>query len=182
MSSMIRRLGLVACVAASAALVACNSSESGDAKRYRTTTTEADSDSAPVTTTTVPDPAQFDATLERLDAEVDSVRGDVCGLIGVLDGAGAAGNPSTPEQATAAARFLAKVYGAFADAAPPELAADAARIREAADGMIAETEASDFDVEKFMEEGPAAFNDEDFVTAVSNVFATIGEKCGTPTS
>lgn len=167
------RLTAALVVFAALALFGGCSSDGDDAA----TTTDA---SGSASSTTVPDPAKFNETLERLDGEIDAAQGDICELLGVLDKAGGAGSPTTPDQASTAAGFIAKAYRAIADAAPDEVSTEAARVREAADAIVAETEAPDFDPEAFITNGPTAFTDQEFVTAVSAVFASVGEECGVP--
>jgi hypothetical protein len=177
------RLVAIAMFGASTVLVAgcagkggdLTSDGSGDAST--TSLVDAGGTSTPETTQPT-DPAVFDATIARLTAEIDESDADLCELIGILDSAGAAGNPTTKEQAQAAARFLSVAYSAIADAAPASSAADAKLIREAAASMAAETDAPDFDLDAFMQEGPAAFKDERFLGAMSKLFSVVNKECG----
>lgn len=155
------------------ALVGCGSD--GDDSAEASTTTAADG--ADVTTTTT-DPEMFDQVLGELDGEIDAASGDLCSLMGVLDKAGAAGSPTSPDQAKAAATFIAKVYRAIADAAPDTVSAEAATVRRSADAIVAETRSADFDADAFIKNGPAAFSDADFVAAVRTLFGSIGDQCG----
>ncbi|MFN8051701.1 MAG: hypothetical protein U0Q22_09710 [Acidimicrobiales bacterium] len=158
-----------------AALVApaCSSGKSSGAS---STTTAGGA--AGATTTTVTDPKKFNDTLEKLTGEIAAAKGDLCALVGVLDGAGSAGNPTTADQAKAAATFLGTAYGAIADAAPAEVADQADVVRTAAAGMVAETEDPSFDLKQFTQHGPSAFSDEKFLNAMSKLFSVVSKKCG----
>lgn len=182
-STMRRLVPLIVFVTIGVTLGAgCSSDDAGGDRASETTTSAGESTDATATSTSVPDPAKFNSTLDRLATQIDEAEGDICELLGGLDRAGSAGSPTSPDQAVVAGQFIAKAYRAIADAAPAEVAAEADRVREAADAMAAETEAPDFDAEQFIADGPTAFADEDFIAAVSKVFASIEDECGTPTS
>ncbi len=156
---------------------ACGSADKSISATESTTTSKAKAGSDETTTTTV-DPQKFSDTLATLTTQIEDQRGDLCGLVGVLDGAGAAGNPTTADQAIAAATFLGMAYGAIADAAPAEASADAEVVRTAAESMVAETQQPGFDLEKFTSKGPAAFSDEKFLDSMSSLFAVVSKQCG----
>lgn len=159
-----------------AVATSCSSSDADPSGRDRPTTT-----AAVLPTTTVPtDPVVYDATLDRLIAEVDTARGDLCRLRGIAEGAGAAGSPTNEAQAAKAIQFISAVYGAMGDAAPDR--ADGATIRAAADQMATEMQSPEFDLDRFLEQGPAAFSDDEFRGAVQRVLAASQERCGTPTT
>jgi len=176
-------------VAVITAVTGCGSDKADESDATTTTAVApASSDSSSTTagseaevTTTAPtpvDPAAFQSTLTGLMGKLDDADGDICKLIEVLDSAGAAGNPTTKEDAAAAAAFLGSAYGKLADAAPSELADDAAVIRDAAKSMTAEPNSPDFDLNEFTTKGPSAFRDDKFLKASSKFFQAVSSKCG----
>jgi hypothetical protein len=158
----------------SVAASACGAGEH-DAASASVGSTLAPGQTAPPTTV---DPALFETTLNQLSQRLEAADGDLCGLVATLDGAVEAGNPTTEEQARAAARFLGAAYDKIAAAAPPEAKAQTAEIRQGAQSMLAEAENPSLDVDRFTQDGPEAFHDEKFLTAMSKLFLVVRQKCG----
>lgn len=129
------------------------------------------------TTVSTPDPAQFDETLATLSTQLDAAEGDLCALFGLLEGAGAAGNPTTEPQVREAFRFLGALYTKVADATPVDLQTEAAQISRSAQAMIAEADSDDLDIETARQAGPAAYQDKSFLEAMSK-YSTVVTGCG----
>lgn len=137
------------------------------------------SDTVTTTPLSTPDPAMFDDTLAGMFAELDAADGDLCRLFDVLDGARAAGNPTTEPQVREAFRFLGTAYMKVADATPPDLQAATPQIRASAQQMRDEADAPEIDVAASRTQGPAAFQDKAFLQAVSTYSGYVTSTCGT---
>jgi|GEM_PF-1806695 len=96
-----------------------------------------------IPTSTVPDD-EFADVVEGLNAQFDSAP-DSCGLLSVIYNAGSLPTPANAEQTKAATELLASVFRRLSESPPAGQEANGPVLSNAADGLIAEGEASNWD-------------------------------------
>jgi hypothetical protein len=166
------RLFPFAAVALACALVLVGASCSGDDDSAPTTTTEA----LPEPTTTV-SAEEFDAGVAEIRAELDAASDDACPIVSIVTTAGSdIGTRDDPAAVEQLVNLQADVLRALADTR--QVAAAGAGtgdvLREAADQLVAEAEASDYSLESL--QGSAILQDP-AVTQAFGVIQQIGSDC-----
>ncbi len=105
---------------------------------------------------TVPDD-EFADVVDGLNAQFDSAA-DSCGLLSVIFNAGSLPTPANPEQTKGATELLAGVLRRLAESPPPGQEASGPVLAAAADNLVAEGEASNWDPQTIV--NSAAITDE----------------------
>jgi hypothetical protein len=165
----------IALVALAVTVGACSSDD--DASPRSSTT---------VTTTSVPTPstvtdADFDAEATTAELMIRNAGGDPCAVATAFAPASSLPTPVNPVQTERGVRVVAELFTTAAATAPPEAAADAAVLQQAATDLVAEGEAAGW-APNWLMQNPASLSDPRFVQAFTNYQAAVGRICGTSTT
>lgn len=150
---------------------ACSSDKKADETK-KTTTTEQDA----ATTTTVSD-ATFAATVDEARKQLEAAGTDPCKVIAVYQSAGTSmNNPATTAQRKEATALAVSFFNALADAAPKDLAAEAATIHKVSGQLEQEGKDTNWSSE-FMKGPKSITQNKDFEQAATKVSSEIARTC-----
>lgn len=175
-------LPLVALLAALTLLAgACGGDSKAEDSKKTTTTEKTGGKSKGSETTTTMSNKDFEAGLSKAQASIKDAGNDPCKLMEAFQSIGMSmGTPSNTDQRKGATLLALSFYRSIADAAPQELAAEAAVIRKTADKIEQEGKDSNWS-EEFMKSPKSIEGDKSFETASTKLMTDISTKCGPKT-
>lgn len=173
-------LVIVSAFALTVSAVGCSDDTKSEAKQDATTTTAAgssdsgeDDGAAPDAPTTT---VEFDAAVAALEADLDAADGDFCKVALAAQGI-SPGAPTDASQTKALYEGFARVLRDLADALPADSDVNPEVLRSAAEDVIRDGEAADYDPEELGSEAPPSLMTEEVTAAMTGVQALISENC-----
>jgi len=166
----------VVAVALLSAAVACSSGDDAAGRRPSTTATTT---STP-TPSTVSD-ADFESQATTAELMIRNAGKDPCAVIKAIPLSSNLPTPVNPGQVERAVKVVAQLFDAIGSSAPPESAADAAVLKQAATDLLAEGEANHWQPTWLMST-PKSIGDAKVTQAFANYQATVNRSCTTQTT
>jgi hypothetical protein len=173
---------LIAALALFAGACGSDSDESSDTtEKKETTTTEAESeeggDEADEETTATVSDEEFEATITAFTDSITAANGDPCVIFAAVSATTEFPDPANPAQVEVALTVYDVMFGAIADSAPPEFAAQAEVIRNAGTQLQTDAEANGHEPAWFLETVGTVFNEGEVSDALDTYFAQTQAAC-----
>ncbi|MFM7068759.1 MAG: hypothetical protein ACKOYM_04785 [Actinomycetes bacterium] len=173
--SVVRTGVVVITVACLAATSACSSSDES-AEKASTTSSTVTPTTMPTTTTL--DDASYGAFYREVRSSIQAAGTDRCKLEGVFaELSNRRTTPANPAQMKQAITLTAEFLTAFAAAAPPALAQQAATVRRAAVALVAKAKATNYSMDTLDPAVQAEVFNQDFAKALQAIETANAKDC-----